>query len=275
MRVLIDGQPVPETDAAISVFDWGVIRGFGAFEVIRVYGHVPFRGGPHLDRLERSAAAIGVGVPKRKDLETWMSQIADANDGGQIRIVLTGGGRDQEVDAPPRSIVVWEPSPEVPDTLRLIPMAAPWHPGTDVGGFAGVKWISYAPNMAATDKARRAGFNDALLITVDGMVLEGPTFTVGWVHEGRIETPSLECGILASITRDVMIECAERLAIPVNQGFFPLERLLEADEAFALSTVKEVAPIAAVGDTSIAAGPVTGKLAACFSDIVAEETADS
>ena len=272
MRVLIDGQPVSESDATISVFDWGFIRGFGVFEVIRLYGHASFRLGPHLDRLERSAAALGVGVPDRAEIEGWIGQVTAENEDGQIRVILTGGGRDADVEAPPRTIVMWEPSPGVPDTLSLIPMAAPWHPGTDAGGFPGVKWTSYAPNMAATDKARRAGFDDALLIGVDGIVLEGPTFTVGWVHEGRIETPSLECGILQSITRDVMIECAERLAVPVMQGHFPLDRLLEADEAFALSTVKEVSPIHAVGETVIAVGPVTRKLAGCFAEIVADET---
>ena len=272
MRVLIDGRPASGADAAISVFDWGVIRGFGVFEVMRLYGHAPFRLEPHLDRLERSAAALGVDVPGRDDLGAWIKAIADANEDGQVRVIITSGGRDPEVDAPPRSIVVWEPSPEVPDTLALIPMSAPWHPATEAGGFAGVKWTSYAPNMAATDKAKRAGFDDALLMGVDGTVLEGPTFTVGWVHEGRIETPSLECGILPSITRDVMIECAERLAIPVKQGRFPLERMLEADEAFALSTVKEVTPIHSIGDSAIAIGAITRKLAGCFAEVVAEET---
>jgi len=272
MRVLIDGTPIAEADAAISVFDWGVIRGFGVFEVIRLYGHAAFRLGPHLDRLERSAAALGVEIPDRGDIEAWIGRVTAENSDGQVRVIVTGGGRDAMVEASPRTIVMWEPSPQVPDTLSLIPMSAPWHPGTDAGGFAGVKWTSYAPNMAATDKARRAGFDDSLLIAVDGTVLEGPTFTVGWVREGRIETPSLECGILPSITRDVMIECAERLAIPVGQGQFPLERLLGADEAFALSTVKQVSPIHAVGETAIAVGPVTRKLAGCFAEIVAEET---
>jgi len=272
MRVLIDGRPVSEGDATISVFDWALIRGFGVFEVVRVYGHAAFRLDPHLDRLERSAAALGVEAPGRDRIAEWIRQLAEANEHGQVRVVLTGGGRDLLVESPPRAVVMWEPTPEVPDSLRLIPVAAPWHPATDVGGFAGVKWTSYAPNMAVTDKARRAGFDEALLMAVDGIVLEGPTFTVAWVHEGRIETPSLECGILPSITRDVMVECAERLDIPVSHGHFPLERMLAADEAFALSTVKQVTPIRQIADSEIPLGPVTRKLTDCFREIVQEET---
>lgn len=272
MRVLIDGRPVTETEATISVFDWGLVRGFGVFEVIRLYGHAPFRLHAHLDRLERSATGLGVETPAREEIEGWVRSLADESDGGHIRVILTGGGRDPLVETPPRAIVMWEPTPDVPDSLRIIPMAAPWHPATDAGGFAGVKWTSYAPNMAATDKARRAGFDEALLIGVDGIVLEGPTFTVGWVHNGHIETPSLECGILASITRDVMIECADRIGMPVKQGHFPLDRLLAADEAFAMSTLKELSPIGQVADTEIPMGPVTRKLAECFREIVESET---
>ena len=272
MRVLIDGRPVTEDDATISVFDWALIRGFGVFEVIRVYGHEAFRLDPHLDRLERNAAALGIEVPGRDTIAGWIGQLAEANEHGQVRVILTGGGRDLLVESPPRTIVMWEPSPEVPDSLRLIPVAAPWHPATDAGGFAGVKWTSYAPNMAASDKAHRAGFDDALLIAVDGIVLDGPTVTVAWVHEGRIETPSLECGILPSITREVMVECAERLDIPVSQGHFPLERMLAADEAFAMSTVKQVSPIERIADVEIPLGPMTRKLAGCFREIVQEET---
>jgi len=272
MRVLIDGVPVAADQATISVFDWGLMRGFGVFEVVRCYSGRPFRMEAHLDRLERSAAALEVDMPERDLLRRWIGDLAELHGHGHVRLILTGGGRDETVAAPARAIVIWEPPVVLPNTLHLLPMAAPWHPGTDVGGFPGVKWTSYAPNMAATDKARRAGFADALLISSSGVVLEGPTFTVGWVHDGRIETPSLDSGILPSITRDVMIECADRLGIPVSQGHFPLDRMLHADEAFALSTLKQVLPIERIGEASIELGAMTRKLADCFGEIVAEET---
>src|SRR3990172_2939557 len=99
-------------------------------------------------------------------------------------MVLRGGGRDAKFTAAWRAIVMWEPLPETPDRMSLLPTVAPWHPATDASGFPGVKWVSYAPNMAATDRARLAGFSDALLTTVDRTVLEGPTFTISWVVDG-------------------------------------------------------------------------------------------
>jgi branched-chain amino acid aminotransferase len=272
MRVLIDGGPVSESEAAVSVLDWGLLRGFGVFEVVRIYGTTPFRLDAHLSRLDRSAAALGVPVPGRGDLAEWIAALARTNGEGHVRLVLTGGSRDHPALAPSRAVLIWEPNPEIPAEIRVIPMAARWHPATDAGGFPGVKWTSYAPNMAATDTARRAGFDDALLIDRDGTVLEGPTFTVAWTHDGRLETPSLDLGILHSITREVVLECAEDLEIPVDHGHFPVERMRTADEAFALSTLKEIRPIVLIGETAIPAGPVTGRFADGFAGKVAAET---
>jgi branched-subunit amino acid aminotransferase/4-amino-4-deoxychorismate lyase len=271
MLILIDGEQVDRSDASISVFDWGLIRGFGVFEVVRAYAGVPFRLDAHLDRLARSASALWIDLPERDLLAGWIRRCAESGGDCQVRLVVTGGGRGE--GAPSAStIVMAEPVPAVPPQLSVLPMRAPWHPATDEGGFAGVKWISYAPNMAAIDTARRAGFDDALLLGPDDIVLEGPTYTVAWVVGGRVETPALDLGILHSITRDVLVESAGRLGLSVSESSFPLERMLGADEALGLSTTKQVRPIARVGTTEIQVGEVGAALAQEFAAIVAVES---
>ena len=153
--MIIDGVPHDEHTASVSVLDWAVLRGFGVFEVVRSYGGALFRLDSHLDRLEHSARALTIAVPDRDAIAADMRRVAVAGGDGQVRLVLTGGGRDISVDAPPHTIVLWEPLPFVPDRMSVVPVVAPWHPATDVGDFAGVKWTSYAPNMATTDRARR------------------------------------------------------------------------------------------------------------------------
>ncbi len=271
MRVIVDGVEMAAEEATVSVFDWGLQRGFGAFEVIRSYGGRLFRGGGHLDRLQRSLSALHIPSPDRADLEDWAARMSAAGGDCTVRIIVTGGGRDPRFDVPPVTIVSWEPLPVVSERLRLLETTALWHPGTDQAMFHGIKWLSYAPNMAATDAARRAGFDDALLLTAAGEVLEGPTFTVAWVADGVLETPGMEMGILASITREVLLESCARLGIGVREGRFPLTRLLGADEAMVLSTTKEVAPIAAIGDHQVGSGPVAAELAAAHGEIVSEE----
>ena len=272
MRVLIDGVETPAESAAVSVFDWAVQRGFGCFEVVRAYRGIPFHLGAHLDRLERSAGAIGLQLADRSRLESWAGAIAAAGGDCQVRVIVTGGGRDPTLEVPSRTIVTWEPLPEVPIPLRLMPLEAPWHPGQATGPFFGVKWLSYAPNMASGDLARAAGFDDALLLSRDGSVIEGPTFTVAWVRGGTLETPTLDLGILASITRQVVLEEARRLGIEVREGRYPLERMQSSDEAMGLSTLKEVLPIGAVGEAQFESGPVTVALQRAYADVVAAET---
>ena len=271
MRAIVDGVEMPAEEAAVSIFDWGLQRGLGAFEVIRSYGGRPFRAAGHLDRLERSLAALHIPVPPRHCLERWTTRMAECGGDCAVRIIVTAGGRDPLYEARSTTIVCWEPLPAVPDRLRLMPMTASWHPGTDRATFHGIKWLSYGPNMAAMDAARREGFDDALLLTAAGEVLEGPTFTVAWVAGGAVETPGMEMGILASITREVLLETCGRLGLEVRQGRYPLDRLLGSDEVMALSTTKEVTPVARVGGEDLAGGPVAARLAEEHRRVVTEE----
>jgi branched-subunit amino acid aminotransferase/4-amino-4-deoxychorismate lyase len=274
MRVIIDGEAVDPRAATISVFDWAVFRGLGAFEVIRSVRGRLLHGGAHFERLERSIGMLRMAPVDMTLIADWTGTVAAENDDGLIRVIVTAGGRDQgpnRVDAPSRTIVVWEPLPVLPERLSLLPLRSPWHPATDDSAISGVKWLSYAPNMASTDLAVAAGFDDAVLTTMDDVVLEMPTSSIAWVAGGRIVTPSLDLGILLSITRDVMFECAARIGVEVVEGRFPLSDLLGADEALALSSGKLILPVGRIGDAEIPAGPVAGELAAAYSVLIDEE----
>lgn len=272
MRVLIDGKEAAPEQASISVFDWALQRGLGCFEVIRAYKGRLFRFGEHLSRLQRSAAVLEIPLPDPERLTAWVETVAAAGGDCQVRVMITGGGRDPLVAAPSRTVVLWEPLPEISVPLRMQPITAPWHAATDDNPFYGVKWLSYAPNMATTDLVRRSGFDEAMLLSPDGIVLEGPTFCVAWVVAGRVETPALSLGVLPSITRAVLLEGAARLGLGVDEGAFSLERVMRTDEVICLSTVKEVIPVGLVGDREFSAGPVTADLAAVYRAIVREET---
>ncbi|HUG74923.1 MAG TPA: aminotransferase class IV, partial [Acidimicrobiia bacterium] len=84
------------------------------------------------------------------------------------------------------------------------------------------------------------------------------------VNDGTLYTPSLDLGILLSITRDVTLECARQEGIPVIEGTFGLDELLAADEVMALSTGKRVLAVGRVGGVEFSSGPVTVRLAAAY-----------
>lgn len=271
-HVLVDGRATPREHASLSVFDTAILRGYGCFESLRSYGGVAFRQREHVDRLARSAAALGIALPDRADIEHWVADRACEGDVA-VKVIVTGGTGDPGPSGAPRVIVFAESLPPVADTISLLPVDAPWHPDGAPSELTGAKTLSYGPNMAARARARAAGFDDALLVGRERDVLEGPTNSIAWVVDGVIETPGLDLGILASITREAVIDVARSDGFEVREGRFPLARVLIADEVMALSTFREVQPVDRVGDTVLPVGPVTKRLREAFRELVAAETA--
>lgn len=268
--VLINGEEFAPADASVSIFDIGFQRGYGCFEAMRTYDGCVFRLDQHLDRLEHSAGNLRIRLPPRESLEAWCARVGKGGE-GVLRVYVTGGldarhlGRDNVV------VVYLEPVPDIPASVRLDLIEAPWHADGRTSELTGAKTLSYGPNLAATLSARSRGFDDAALIGQNDVVLEGPTFSLGWVRGGVLYTPSLDTHILVSITRQATIEIADRIEIPTEAGRYRSEHLLEADEVFVMSTVREVLPVTAVGLVSYAPGPVTLRLRKGFEDLVALE----
>lgn len=264
-KVLINGEV---SDGRLEVTDSAVLRGDACFEVIKSYGGHPFALEEHLDRLANSAAALRIELPERSRLVDWIEQTSQSLGEGAIRVVVTRGSTVPGVDDPSRVIVFGHTWEQDDSPARLFPVVAPWHAAGVPWELAGAKITSYGPNLAAGRRAQEEGFDDALLHTVDGVILEGPTFSVGWVVEGVLETPTLALGILDSITRRVVLEAALDLGMEVSEGRFGLSRLEEASEMSAWSTIREVQPVVKVGDRSLPTGPITARLAQALQDRV-------
>ena len=238
----IDGEVLPPEHATISIADDGLLRGDGAFEVIRVYDGTPFALDEHLDRLERSATAIELPL-ERRVIEREVAALIEAAGGMDcnLRIVLTRGER---------RLLLVEPPISHPETLSVASVT--YAPS---GVLTGVKSLSYGPNVQATRLAARAGADEALLIRPDGVVLEAPTSSIFWASpQGGLRTPSLEAGILDSITRAFIVDELE-----VEEGAWPLAEVRSAPEAFLASTTREVQALAAIDGEQLpeAPGPLT------------------
>lgn len=263
--VLINGEP---SDGRIAVTDSSVLRGDGCFEVMKSYGGRPFAVDEHLDRLQRSADALEITLPSRGDLVAWIEKVGAELGDGAVRVVVTRGSNVPGLDDPSNVIVFghgWEGSDE---PSRLLTVEAPWHAAGVTWDLAGAKVTSYAPNMAASRKAKAEGYDDALLVTVDGLILEGPTFSVAWVVDEVLETTSLSLGILDSITRRKVLEVAADLGVETVEGRWDLSRLQDADEVCAWSTLREVQVVSQVDHLHFRPGPVTDRLATTFRDRV-------
>jgi branched-chain amino acid aminotransferase len=253
----LDGQVGPAGEARISITDEGLLRGDGAFEVMRLYGGRPFALRDHVDRLRRSCE----GLRLEADLDALESELGALLDAsgpvdGLLRVVVTRGGR---------RIAIVEPLPHRPPASRVATIA--FAPGRILDG---LKTLSYAGNMLASRLAKERGYDEGLLVTPHGRVLEGPTWTFFWVQDGALCTPPLDDHILASITRARLLEECD-----VTERSCTLDDVRAAEEAFIASTVREVLPIAAVDDIELPAapGPVTTDAHARFQRRVERELA--
>jgi branched-subunit amino acid aminotransferase/4-amino-4-deoxychorismate lyase len=247
------------------------------FEVVRVLRNgKPLGLDLHMSRLFTGASALDYSIPaSRKDISDWITTASKEGGEGMVRVLLTRGstggsgshlpGFSSGEHAKPSVVVMWQPLPKWPPAVNLLQMPAWWHPA---GAWQTVKWLSYGPNMMMTRNAQKAGFDDALLTSENNVVLDGPTFAVGWFRKGILETPSSSAlGLLPSCTLTLALQCARELKMPVSEGVFSLKDMMEAEEVFVTSSTKDVLPVSAVGDKKFPTGPLTTKLAEHFGKI--------
>jgi branched-chain amino acid aminotransferase len=234
----VDGAISPTEDATVPLKDDGLYRGDGAFEVIRLYEGRPFALADHIDRLERSTAAIQLEFDRgalEREVEALLTEHGEGD--GQLRLIVTRGGR---------RIAVTEPLPPHGESLRLATIS--YSPSVIL---TGVKSLSYAANMQATRIAQSQGAEEAVLVQPDGTVLEPPTSSIFWVSpQGGLRTPALQVGVLESITRDRLVK-----ALHVEEGSWPVEDLRAAAEAFVASTTREIQPVSAIDGAELAEAP--------------------
>jgi branched-chain amino acid aminotransferase len=228
----LDGEIMLASEATIPVTDEGLIRGDGAFEVIRVYDGVPYAMDAHLARLQRTGDNIRLPVDLeavRADSHRLLAEAGTGPDAQLLRIMLTRGGR---------RILLTEQMPEMVDEARL--MSVTYAPTRILDA---TKTLSYAANMLAGRLAKEAGYDEALLVTPHGRVLEAPTSSLFYVLGDALYTPPLDEHILASITRALVLEVTDARERPIT-----LEELKTADEVFLASTVREVQTVVAIDE---------------------------
>lgn len=233
--------------------DEGFLRGRAAFETTRVYAGRPFRLERHLERLDESAARLGLTVPPRLDqLAAGAIRAAGPVD-AFLRIYVTPG---REGSGEPEALALVGELPPDLEAMRARGIALAGVPlGVDPPFLlGGVKSTSYAVNMVAVDDAKRRGADDAVFLARDGIVLEGPTTNIWWRRGETLHTPALELGVLAGVTREVVIEAAPALGYRVEEGRYRVGDLLAADEAFTSSSVREVMPVVEVDGGRIGGG---------------------
>jgi branched-chain amino acid aminotransferase len=280
-RVLyhVNGELVPADDATVSVRDRGFMYGDAAFETLRAYGGSIFEWEAHADRLRDTCELLGIdhGLADA-DLRGRIDETLAANDlddayvklsisrGVQPGKLTPGPATDPTVVVYvadlPRSGVGSQPVWDGPATVRTVERRRV----PDEAIPARAKTHNYLDGILARLDAPDA--DEQLVCDAEGFVAEGATSNVFFVREGTLHTPSLDGPILPGVTRRVVLELAASAGVPFEEGSYRPGEIRDADEAFLTNTTWEVRPVERLDDVAFEDGPVTGRLADAFDELV-------
>lgn len=264
MWVYLNDRFVEKEHARVSVFDHGFLYGDGVYETLRVYQGKVFLLERHVARLHQSCERIGLDL-SIKD-EAWLPILGELlvrnrlHDAG-LRVTVTRGegeiGIDPRLCAHPTIVVMAKPVVTYTEQQREQGMSlhlASVKRNPELAQSPQIKAISFLNNILAKQEAVQVGADDALMLNMDGYVAECTTSNLFFVKNQLLHTPAVECGILKGITRDVVLELATEQGIEVEEGYYTVEQLLQADECFITNTGIEIMAVSRIGDCQIGQG---------------------
>jgi len=282
-KIWLNGELVDWADAKIHVGVHGLHYGSGVFEGIRCYetekGPAVFRLDDHLQRLADSAKVLYMDMPYSvKELRKATHELVAANGlpscyirpvafygYGELGVATTGNPVDVVIISFPWGAYLGEEG----QRTGITTMVSSWERvGPNVIPHVAKATGIYLNSMLATTEARRAGYDEAIMLTRDGYVADGPGENIFVVRGGKLLTPPLSMSILPGITRDTIIQLAQVLGYPVEETLIIRTDLYLADEVFMVGTATEVAPVRAVDDREIGVGPITLELQKAYLDVV-------
>jgi branched-chain amino acid aminotransferase len=285
-KIWLDGKFVDWDAAQVHVLSHTLHYGVGVFEGIRCYqteggGSAIFRLREHVDRLFSSAHIVLLKIPFSRD------KICQA-----IRKTLTANGLNEGYIRP----IVFIGEGEMGLFVKTNPIrvaVAAWSWGAYLGEEGVRKGIRakvssfcrhhvnsamtkgkingyYVNSVLAKWEAKKAGYDEAVLLDTEGYVAEASGENIFIVRNGILQTSTLT-SILPGITRDSVLNIARKLDIPVKEARFTRDEMYIADEMFFTGTAAEITPVREVDDRRVGTGkpgPVTKKIQEEFFDIV-------
>ncbi len=277
MWIYLNNRFVKDEEALISVFDHGFLYGDGVFETMRSYGPHIFMRGQHLARLFRSAEAIGLTIPI--PMGNWANILYEAmahngvgtsQQDAYLRITVSRGtgdiGLDPVLCRAPTVVVMAKPLiapvPHLYETGVRVIMASTKRNLPDALS-PQIKATNFLNNIQAKREALAVGAFDSILLNWEGHVTESTVSNLFFATNGCLYTPALECGLLDGITRMIVLQLAEELGLPVEEGHYVVDQLQQADECFLTNTSMEVMPVTSIDNRPVGngtPGPLTVRL---------------
>ena len=304
--IWVNGQLVPKDQASVSVFDHGLLYGDGIFEGIRVYNGKIFKCEQHMDRLIDCCNKIFIDIEShysRQEIVDIQRRCIEANGitNGYIRLVVTRGagtlGLNPYQCPVPGLICIADSislfTPEMYEKgMRVVVANRPKTPIECLD--PRIKTLNYLNNIMAKCEAihlgKKMGITDAseqllevIMLNTEGKVAEGSGDNIFYIKDGKVFTPPSDVGILEGITRRfVKDKLCPQCDIEIEEKYFELSDLLDADEIFLTGSAAEIIAVREIlqhkdlevlstHTISDGEGPITKKLRSKFREIVTSD----
>lgn len=274
--VFLNDRFVPESEAKISVFDYGFLYGDGLFETMRSYSGKIFALHQHLERLALSAKALQLNIPDKNTLKVRLNETLARNQlsDALLRLTVTRGtgGRGFHPGRCSKSTLVIAARPLIKRSGELeqhvadaVIVSTPRVSAT--GSESCLKSLNFLNNIVGKLEADRAGVFEGIFLNKEGFLAEGTISNLFWIKNDVLLSPSPEALILKGITREIIIELAKKTGMKFEEGLYRSMALLGADEAFLTNSAIELLPLTVVNGKKISSGhigPITRRLQALF-----------
>lgn len=268
---LINGIEVKKEEFNIPVENLAIWRGDGIFEAIAIHNGYLFAIDKHMERFAKSAEKMFFDDIDFTKIKEDLISIASKFDNGYMRVIIGRGTDKDKSDV----YIFYQDLINFPESFSLQSQKAHWQSGGDFSldevENIGSKTISYAMNINQTRLAQKSGYTDSLLLNKDGIVLEGPTFCVSWIIDNKIYVPSLDLGILDSITRRTLIDIAKEAGLDLKVENIHINDIYNVDTVFALSTAKHGIFVSQIDDQTYTEDPLLEIIRQSFTDFIEKE----
>jgi branched-subunit amino acid aminotransferase/4-amino-4-deoxychorismate lyase len=249
--IYLNKSMVEATKARVAPVSSAMLYGRGVFTTVAIYNSQPFLWSKHWQRLTTHAQKLAVdytGCTEKSVGDALRKLIAvnQVKEGRARVIMLARSGRDfwkmKTPGTKKTDLLIMTGDPQKVSVNGLSLAVSPYRVNT-FSPLSGVKSLNYLDHVLSWEEAQSRDFDEAVVLNERGEIVSATTANLFWAKDGTIHTPTLSTGALAGITRECVIEIANKHFIPLLEGIYEMTDLTDADEIFLPSSGLGVAPV--------------------------------
>ncbi|HET6974014.1 MAG TPA: aminotransferase class IV [Pyrinomonadaceae bacterium] len=270
--IYLNKTMVEATKARVAPVSSAMLYGRGVFTTLAIYRSQPFLWSKHWQRLTTHAKKLDIdftGCNEKNVGEALLKLISvnQVKEGRARVIMLARHGRDiwktKEPGAKKTDLLIMTGDPQKPAPTGLSLAVSPYRTNT-FSPLSGIKSLNYLDHVLSWEEAQSRDFDEAVVLNERGEIASATTANLFWAKNGTLHTPNLSTGGLAGITRECVIDIADKHFVPVLEGIYEMTDLTDADEIFLTSSSLGVAAVTTFDFRRYSEGPLTTTIAEAY-----------